>query len=244
MHARVKGGQTRPASGKVSIMRPRSTNLALKHMLAGTILLVACGCGGGPRIGNLDQPAGSPTVGHLPGFGNAKQDKQEKQDKPGPEARHVFCPEIVVLDGTAAAQFHAGTPPSNANLRYQYSLGEAARECSLDGDQMLIKVGIAGKVLLGPAGSPGSFNVPVRIAIARQSDNQPVVSKLYKASATIGGGETQADFTVVSEPLRVPFIQDHADLDYSIKVGLDTAGTSEKPAPAGERPDSELHRAG
>ena len=107
------------------------------------------------------------------------------------------------------------------NLRHQYSLNDTARECTLEGDQLAIKIGVAGKVLLGPAGSPGSFNVPVRMAVLSERNNEPITSKLYHAAVTVAAGETEADFTIVSEPLRVPFIQDHAEDDYTIKVGID-----------------------
>ena len=138
--------------------------------------------------------------------------------------------EVLVLEGTAASQAYAGTPPSSANLRYQYALDDTARECTLDGDQLAIKIGVAGKVLLGPAGSPGSFSVPVRMAVLREHDNQPIVSKLYRAAVTVAAGETRADFTIVSEPLRVPFIKDHAEDDYTIKVGIDEGASADKPA--------------
>ncbi|SFK04968.1 hypothetical protein [Methylocapsa palsarum] len=149
---------------------------------------------------------------------------------PAADAPHVYCPEIVVLEGAAASQFHSGNPPSNSNLRHQFSLGEVARECALQGDQLTIKVGLSGNVLLGPAGSPGSFSVPLRVAVIRQSDEKPVVSKLYRAPATIGAGQTQASFTMVSDTLSVPFIHDHAEDDYSIKVGIDEGSGAEKSA--------------
>ena len=152
------------------------------------------------------------------------------------EVRHIFCPEVLILEGTAASQAYAGTPPSSANLRYQYALDDTARECTLDGDQLAIKIGVAGKVLLGPAGSPGGFSVPVRMAVLREHDNQPIVSKLYRAAVTVAAGETRADFTIVSEPLRVPFIQDHAEDDYTIKVGIDEGASADKPAAKHAKP--------
>jgi hypothetical protein len=61
-------------------------------------------------------------------------------------------------------------------------------------------------------------------------NNEPITSKLYHAAVTVPAGETQADFTIVSEPLHVPFIQDHAEDDYSIKVGIDEGTGADKPA--------------
>jgi hypothetical protein len=91
-------------------------------------------------------------------------------------------------------------------------------------------------VLLGPAGSAGSFTVPVRMAILRKSDNEPEVSKLYHAKVNIGQSETEADFTIVSEPIHVPFIQDHSEEDYSIRVGIDEGPMKDEKPRKGAKP--------
>ena len=87
-----------------------------------------------------------------------------------------------------------------------------------------------------PRAAPGGFSVPVRMAVLREHDNQPVVSKLYRAAVTVAEGETRADFTIVSEPLRVPFIQDHAEDDYTIKVGIDEGASADNPAGKSAKP--------
>ncbi|HEY8033804.1 MAG TPA: hypothetical protein VIF02_15895 [Methylocella sp.] len=197
-----------------------------KFILAAAAVVGLSGCGG--HLGTLDPPqnqgGGSQVLAMLLGFKN-----NDAPAAPGTQVRHIFCPEVLILEGTAASQAYAGTPPSSANLRYQYALGDTARECTLEGDQLAIKIGVAGKVLLGPAGSPGAFSVPVRMAVLRERDNQPIVSKLYHAAVTVNAGETGADFTLVSEPLHVPFIQDHAEDDYTIKVGIDEGTSGDKP---------------
>ncbi|MGH6794257.1 MAG: hypothetical protein ACREDH_03430 [Methylocella sp.] len=195
-----------------------------KSVLAAPVVLGLAGCGG--HLGNFDVPdAGGSKLANMLGF---KSD--DAPAAPGTQARHIFCPEVLILEGTAASQAYAGTPPSNENLRYQYSLTDTARECTLEGDQLAVKIGVAGKVLLGPAGGPGNFSVPVRMAVLRERDNQPIVSKLYRAAVVVPTSETEADFTIVSEPLRVPFIQDHAEDDYTIKVGIDEGPGADKPA--------------
>jgi len=215
--------------GRNSMGRPVPIQIA-KSILAAPVVLGLAGCGG--HLGTFDTPeTGGSKLANLLGFKN-----NDAPAAPGAVVRHIFCPEVVVLDGTAASQTFAGTPSSSANLRYQYALDDTARECALDGDQLAIKIGVAGKVLLGPAGTPGSFSVPVRMAVLRERDNQPIVSKFYRAAVTVAAGETRADFTIVSEPLRVPFIQDHAENDYTIKVGIDEGASAEKPAAKHAKP--------
>ncbi len=102
-------------------------------------------------------------------------------------------------------------------------MGDVARDCTRSGNDILMKVGVEGRVLLGPAGSPGSFTVPVRIAVRRDSDQKPAAAKLYQVPATIAAGETAGSFTLVTDPIAVPFLTTHADDDYTILVGFDSA---------------------
>jgi hypothetical protein len=150
---------------------------------------------------------------------------------PDAQSRHIVCPEVLIPEGTEASRAYAGTPPSGANLRYQYSLTETARECALDAGGLKLKIGVAGKVLLGPAGTAGSFTVPVRMAVLRKWDNEPMVSKLYHSTVNITPSETQADFTTVSESLNVPFMQD----DYTIRVGIDEGPATDEKARKGAK---------
>jgi hypothetical protein len=215
--------------GQNSIRRPVPIHIA-RSILAAPVVLGLAGCGG--HLGTFDTPeTGGSKLANLLGFKS-----NDAPAAPGAVVRHIFCPVVVVLEGAAASRAYAGTPPSSANLRYQYALDDTARECTLEGDQLAIKIGVAGKVLLGPGGSPGGFSVPVRMAVLRERDNQPIVSKLYHAAVTVAAGETRADFTIVSEPLRVPFIQDHAEDDYTIKVGIDDGASADKPAAKHAKP--------
>jgi hypothetical protein len=213
-------------------LRRRAARRSAKLLVAVAALGLA-GCGS--HLGNFDTPdssgandtPGGKLIATLLGM-KRNEVKSEGAAAPSVQNRHIFCPEVIVLEGTAASRAYAGEP-SSANLRYQSALNDTARECSLEGKELAIKIGVAGKVLLGPAGNAGSFSVPVRMAILRKQDNQPLVSKLYHATVTVGSGQTQADFTIVSEPLHVPFIQDHAEDDYTIRVGIDEGpGADEK----------------
>jgi hypothetical protein len=213
----------------------------VKAFLASLLVLGLAGCGG--HLGNADTPQspesntppGSKLLATLLGMKSTAAASDSAAATPEKQ-RHIVCPEVLILEGTEASRAYAGTPPSSANLRYQYSITETARECALDAGQLALKIGVAGRVLLGPAGNSGSFTVPVRMAILRKADNQPELSKLYHATVTLGQGETETDFTIVSESLHVPFIQDHTEQDYTIKVGIDEGpAKEEKPRKGAKR---------
>eukprot|EP01037_Dinobryon_pediforme_P009608 gene9608-9685_t len=136
----------------------------------------------------------------------------------------VDCPTIEIQDGTAAARYYAGAA-TNENVRYQFSLGNIARECTVVDNKILIKVGVSGRAILGPAGTAGTFSAPVRVAIRQESDGKAVVSKLYTATATVTSVDAgSGEFSLVTEPMAVPMLREQADQDYTVLVGFDMAG--------------------
>ncbi len=163
----------------------------------------------------------SATFGNLLAFNTTRPGPIPSAAHPGEEP--LQCPSLEVLDGTSSYRTYSGTDQANGNVRYQFSMGDVARDCTRSGNEILMKVGVEGRVLLGPAGAPGSFTVPVRIAVRRDSDQKPAAAKLYQVPATIAAGETTGSFTIVTDPIAVPFITTHADDDYTILVGFDSA---------------------
>jgi hypothetical protein len=146
---------------------------------------------------------------------------------PPPQAESPSgCPTIEVLDGTGAQRVTAETASGNAGVKYQYSILNVARECQLSGNAMTLRVGVQGKVLLGPQGSAGAFDVPIRIVVVTEADQKPVVSKLYKAPSSIPSGQSAAPFTLVADGIGVS-LGGRKAVDYSIKVGIDTGGKAD-----------------
>ncbi len=182
-------------------------------------LLSACGAGSsGFEPASVDRGT---TLGNLLAFNSpnapAMPRPVDTQEKP-------TCPDIEVLDGTASSRVYAGADQSNANVRYQFSMGEVVRECSHVGDQLVLKVGVEGRALLGPVGSPGGFTAPVRIAVRRERDESAVASKLYQVPVSIGAGDANAPFSMVTDPIAVPYLSAQANTDYTIVVGFDPRG--------------------
>ncbi|TAL78400.1 MAG: hypothetical protein EPN75_10920 [Beijerinckiaceae bacterium] len=187
------------------------------------------GCAHAP--GSFDDPdSGGSTFSNLAALVQFK--------KPPPSqapAEHVVCPDIIILDGTANDRVYGKGDQTNENLRYQFSLNDVARDCKIDGNQISLKIGAAGKILLGPVGAPGNFTAPVRIAIVRESDQDPVVSKLYGVPVTVPAGKSEAPFTLVTDQIEIPYTHANAQHDYTIKVGFDAAGATKTGRTRGRR---------
>ena len=146
----------------------------------------------------------------------------------------VECPTVGVTDGQAA--YRSGGA-DGSSVRYQFSFGELARECTAGNGQVTIRVGVSGYVLAGPAGGPGTYSVPVTILVKSQDTEQVVASRVVRVSATIKPGESQAAFTFVADPISVPYLRPEADQDYDIFVGFDPrGGAAEKPVRSSRKP--------
>jgi hypothetical protein len=134
-----------------------------------------------------------------------------------PKDRILDCPEVRVPSGESALRVGGEGSPS---VRHQFSVGQVARECGLAGKQLTIKVGVKGRLVLGPAGAPGSYSAPLSISIRQQQGEKILVTKVFNVGATIAPGATGADFTIVTEPFAVPFTTEHAADDYEVVVGF------------------------
>ena len=157
-----------------------------------------------------------------------------KADAPPPAEAPSGCPTIAILEGTNAQRVTVSGAEGNQGVRYQYSLADVGRQCTAAGGRVSIKVSADGRVLLGPAGSAGRFDVPIRVVVFSELQQKPVASKLYRVPASIGGGQTMTPFQFVSDDIVVPLSGDAAR-EYSIKVGIDAGkgggdiGVAKKP---------------
>jgi hypothetical protein len=167
------------------------------------------------------------SLAKLVSFNSSDSDQQAPVGAPESTAalnqdKDIDCPDVEVQDGTAAMRVGGD---ANQAVRYQFDIVNTARECKVEGAQFAIKVGVAGRLLIGPAGSAGAYTAPLRVVVRDDATQKPVISKLYKMSASATDpSNLQAPFQFVTEPLMLPYKHRWADQDYTILVGFDTAG--------------------
>jgi hypothetical protein len=157
-----------------------------------------------------------------------------------PSAPDVECPGVDIRAG--ASTLNIATRPDQAtagDLRYQLSFGQTARECRVQDGTLTIKVGVQGRVILGPFGTPGSVDVPLRYAVVREGpEPRMIVTKFKRTGATIAPGQTHVQFVDIEEGLSFP-LPSAAELSaYVVYVGFDEIGdrNEKKPARSAKRP--------
>ena len=139
---------------------------------------------------------------------------------PAPAEAPSGCPTIALLPGTESQRVMAPGATGNQGLRYQFTLATVGRECTISGNRVSIRVGADGRVLLGPMGAAGRFDVPIRVAVVSEAQGKPVESKLFRMGVSVPAGQASTPFQFVSDAVVVQIPQGHT-AEYSIKVGID-----------------------
>lgn len=139
----------------------------------------------------------------------------------------VECPRVEVFEGGSAVRvFTTGTTGESSALRHQLAIADLARECAKGpGDSLLLKVGVEGRALVGPAGVPGTFTAPLSVIIKR--GDTIVARRQRNVSVTVPSGQAQAPFVVVEDAIAVP--AGKGTLVIEVGLGAGGGAVAEKP---------------
>jgi hypothetical protein len=146
------------------------------------------------------------------------------------------CPSVTIRAGASTLSVSANpTEESALNLRYQVGIGQTARECKLNGTIVTMRVGMQGRVILGPAGVPGQIDLPLRLAVVHEGpEPKTIVTKLNRVPVTIPPGDGNVPFTTIEEDLSFPMPRGGLIDEYVVYVGFDPQSARE---PVRRRPD-------
>src|SRR5215208_4577677 len=157
----------------------RTSRRAAAALAVLTLASLTAGCSSAPLFGA--EPASSASASASPAQTSPSVASQvagvflRKPPEPTPAEKQAavsnvaetICPPVDVRAGASTLTMPPGSS-DDFSLRYQGSIGEMARECDVSGGIMRIKVGIEGRVLVGPAGGPGQLEVPLRYAVVKE----------------------------------------------------------------------------
>jgi hypothetical protein len=155
----------------------------------------------------------------------------------GSQPANFECPDVTVRQGASTLSASANpAEPTALNLRYQVTIGTTARECRVQGNTVSIKVGMEGRVILGPQGSPGPIDVPIRFAVVEEGiDPKVIVTKLDRVAVMVPPDDGNMLFSHVAEGLEFQMPKGGAIDSYVIYIGFDPLSVQEqekkRPAP-------------
>lgn len=156
--------------------------------------------------------------------GAGQPDPNELQVDPGapPPPVAVKCPQVVVRDGTETYRtYERGFDGDPGHVIYQGGVTRTARECEFIAPNAIrIKFGVAGRVITGPKGGPGTVELPLRAAFVGRG-GEPVWTQLYRVQTTVMPGETVAQFQQVEDNLYYEVPEGQHINDFVVYVGFD-----------------------
>lgn len=128
------------------------------------------------------------------------------------------CPPIKVRRGGEALFFYGkGKVGDPHSLNYQAVLDKQSRNCVASNGLITVKMGVVGRVLLGPAGNQAKVDVPIRFAVER--DGVPMYSERYQIPTAIDPASQSGEFVKVVENVAIPYTGGE---DITIWVGFDS----------------------
>ncbi len=213
--------------------------------IAGPFLFALCtgACSSG---GGLGTPGAAPTAG-AHGFGGSSSlsdfftgsSAKERQGVAGAQPE-VNCPPVEVRQGASTLTIGPTGNTSAMSVKYQGVFTREARNCAVVGGDMVMRIGVQGRVIVGPLGAPGQVEVPLRIAVVQETPGgaRPITTKFIRIPVAVSNDDTGGLFTHVEESVSFPLPTPTSSLDdYVAYVGFDPLSAQaqdkqkERPAP-------------
>lgn len=189
----------------------RAWTLRMSAVASAALLLSGCSMGNmfgsaGPSATSAAQTA-NPTAQELSAAATAAL-----------PAIATECPPIKVRPGGEALFYYGkGKVGDPHALNYQAVLDKQSRNCVASNGLITVKMGVVGRVLLGPAGSQAKVDIPIRFAVER--DGVPMYSEKYEIPTQIDPSTQSGEFVKVVENVAIPYVGGE---NITIWVGFDS----------------------
>lgn len=157
------------------------------------------------------------------GGGSSKSDDQQQpppvSSEPQPD---MDCPQVAIRAG--ASTYAVAAPGKQAignDVRFQATITKMARDCTQANGEITARIGIQGRVIVGPSGAPPSVEVPIRVAVVQGGVGEKVIAtKAYRTTVNMGEDES-VPFSFVADDLVYPMPPASAADSYIFYVGFD-----------------------
>ncbi|WP_156323483.1 hypothetical protein [Bosea sp. AAP35] len=195
-----------------------SDALFRRHSLLALPLLCLGLAGCGSSGSSSGQPSAMQTLGNVVMFQSTTPPPAD-QLPTDEEDERLICPEVIIADGGAAVRAQSG--PDSGSLRHQISILNVARECTPTGNGgFRLKVGVEGRILLGPAGGPGTYGATLTTLVTRGSTQ--VARRAARVGGTVASGQGGTDFSHVEDGIVVPAGRSDVEIIVSLGSGAAT----------------------
>jgi hypothetical protein len=144
----------------------------------------------------------------------------------------LTCPDVKIRPGASTYAVAApGKQPVGNDLRYQATIARYARDCNLENGRITARVGIQGRVIVGPGGAPASVEIPLRVAVVKDGVNEKVITTTVVRTTVAMGEGLSVPFSVVAEDVVYPAVSVDENDSYVFYIGFDPQALKPEPKP-------------
>jgi hypothetical protein len=167
-------------------------------------------------------------------FGGGKSD-EGAPSAPGEgqsDTGGLTCPDVKVRAGASTYAVAApGKQAVGSEVRYQATITRTARDCSLNAGQITARVGIQGRIIVGPAGAPATVEIPLRVAVVQGGVNEKTITTTVVRTTVSMNEGLSVPFSVVAEDIVYPAVSADINDTYIFYIGFDPQALKPEPKP-------------
>ncbi len=146
-------------------------------------------------------------------------------DGPLDSAASSGCPQLQVEGGQRSITLYEDNRIGKAAaVVHQSEITKTARECQVSDGVAQIKYGVAGRLVLGPKGKPGTVTLPMTMQVFDKA-KIPLKSEPFTVTVTVTKENRISYFAVVRDVV-IPVKEGVMPQDYSIVIAFDKAGAA------------------
>jgi len=205
---------------------PMAGALRMTMVLACTLFLSGCGISqitsglGSGVFGSEDEPEETEWQATITEEGMleaARADTSGRIDASGPASG---CPRFKIWPADRhVTVYEPGRVGERLAMKHRGSITKVARECQINGSQVNMKYGFAGRVLMGPRGSGGPVTLPVNLHLTR-ADGAKIRTETIQLQVELRR-ETPVDYFSVVRTISFEAEPGTAPTSYKLFVAFD-----------------------
>jgi hypothetical protein len=189
--------------------------VAFKLLSFSCLAAAVNGCAG-PSISAKPESAYTPVITEESMLTAARANS----DSPIEAAAANGCPPVQVEGGQRYVTIYEGNRVGDGNsVVHRAEITKTARECQATMGLVQVKYGIAGRVLLGPKGKPGTVTLPAVMQVLDKARNK-VKSDPVSVTVTITRENPLSYFSIVRD-VTIPVKDGTTAQDYTISIAFE-----------------------
>ncbi|MBR0797642.1 hypothetical protein JQ615_19850 [Bradyrhizobium jicamae] len=170
-------------------------------------------------------------------FGGGSSDTPKPAAPAGPQQLNdsdaeLTCPPVQVRAG--ASTYSVAAPGKEAvgnDVKFLASITKMARQCNLNNGEITAKIGIQGRVIVGPSGAPPTIQVPLRVAVVNSGvGEKTIMTKAYTTTVQMDESGS-VPFSLVAEDVVYPAPTPAENDNYVFYIGFDPQALKPEPRP-------------